>query len=644
MQKLFCLILFLSSMGIAHATVSDPQIYGALKSVSLMSLSPSGERIAYRTTDGNKDLVVVMDIKNNKFIGGINAEEVNPQKIHFVTEDKVIFVASQYKSLPGFIGKHHVSTAFVYDIENKKLRQLLVPGDRIYTGQTNLGTIVGISPDQKYAYMPAYVGENQDMPNFNLMKIKLTSKAKPTNYALGLNSVIDYFVDADGGLLARERYENDGGKHVIEARKNDEWVEIFSEKVPYRYKSFVGVTPDRKSLVMLTKSNKTRRTAYYTMSLSDGKISSPIFEHKNKGVESVITDINRVVAGVRFSGFKPSYSFFDKELDKKINNIVNSMPQYSFRITDYDDNWNNIIFYLEGEGLSGDYLLSSKGGFSRLAGARKHIAGSEVAQVIEYEYTARDGLKIPTLLTYPKSVKAQSGQPKLPAIMLPHGGPESYDRFGFDWLAQYFAKKGFLVIQPQFRGSSGFGADHTLAGYGEWGKKMQHDLTDAVLHLTQTGDIDPDKVCIVGASYGGYAALAGAAFTPEIYKCVISINGVSDLEEMMDTEEEQYSSNHWVVRYWNDVIADGPAGDKLLSDISPINHVEKINAPVLLIHGEHDTVVPYKQSYYMHDELDDADKQVTLVRLNDEDHYLSSDVTRKSALEAIEKFLKKHML
>lgn len=133
---------------------------------------------------------------------------------------------------------------------------------------------------------------------------------------------------------------------------------------------------------------------------------------------------------------------------------------------------------------------------------------------------------------------------------MPHGGPESYDEITFNWMAQYFASRGFLVVQPQFRGADGFGGDFILKGRGEWGRKMQHDLTDAVQTLIKLDYVDANKICIVGASYGGYAALAGATFTPKLYQCAVSINGVADVKQMLEDEEHDYGEDHWLLSYW----------------------------------------------------------------------------------------------
>jgi dipeptidyl aminopeptidase/acylaminoacyl peptidase len=210
-------------------------------------------------------------------------------------------------------------------------------------------------------------------------------------------------------------------------------------------------------------------------------------------------------------------------------------------------------------------------------------------------------------------------------------------------MAQYFASRGYLVFQPNFRGSDGFGAAFTKAGYGGWGGIMQQDITDGLETLNNTGMIDPDRVCIVGGSYGGYAALAGGAFTPEIYKCIGAIAPVSDLPRMLIDEKRDHGKDHWVVSYWEEAIAQGDANRDFLKERSPAYHAEQFQAPVLLIHGRDDLVVKINQSERMKKALERADKNVKLVRMKGEDHGLSSPGARLEALQALDAFIAEHI-
>ena len=172
---------------------------------------------------------------------------------------------------------------------------------------------------------------------------------------------------------------------------------------------------------------------------------------------------------------------------------------------------------------------------------------------------------------------------------------------------------------------------------------MQDDLTDALKVLTEAGMVDPNRVCIVGASYGGYAALAGATMTPELYRCAASINGVSDLGKMLKADRQEHGSNHWVVSYWKRSMGGDDFNYDKLDAISPSNHAEKVSAPLLLIHAEQDSVVPIEQSELMRDRLEKAEKPVTFVELKDENHYLMQGESRLKALEHLLSFLDEHL-
>jgi dipeptidyl aminopeptidase/acylaminoacyl peptidase len=233
-----------------------------------------------------------------------------------------------------------------------------------------------------------------------------------------------------------------------------------------------------------------------------------------------------------------------------------------------------------------------------------------------------------------------------PLVLLPHGGPAAQDVGGYDWLAHALASRGYAVLQPNFRGSGGFGKAWEEAGHGEWGiGVMQHDLTDGVAAVVAEGIADPERVCIAGGSYGGYAALAGAAFTPELYRCAAAIAGVADLRVMLSFERDMAGGLSSTVSYWREAMgvenADSPT--EHLNAASPAQHVDRVRAPVLLIHGRDDTVVPITQSRLMERALTQAGKSVRLVELEGEDHWLSGAKTRLETLRALDAFLAEHL-
>jgi dipeptidyl aminopeptidase/acylaminoacyl peptidase len=224
-------------------------------------------------------------------------------------------------------------------------------------------------------------------------------------------------------------------------------------------------------------------------------------------------------------------------------------------------------------------------------------------------------------------------------VIFPHGGPEARDQMRFDWWAQFMASRGYAVLQPNFRGSSGFGESFVRAGDGEWAGKVQFDVQDGVKKLIADGIADPKRICIVGASYGGYMALAGATFSPDLYACAVSYAGAADLDRLLYTGTTFESE---AVSIWKRRIGADVDSSKLASE-SPANFADRVKIPVLLIHSERDTTVPIKQSEIEERALQRAGKQVEFVRLPGDDHYLEFANTRIEMLKKVEAFLAAHI-
>jgi dipeptidyl aminopeptidase/acylaminoacyl peptidase len=636
---IFCTFAF-SAATHANPTLKD---YGTLPEIQLITISPSGNLVAFRKVNDESDRIIVLSLENNKPLRALDVSDINPDSIYFLNEEQLVLVASKITKVEGFKGKIDLSTAFLCEVKTGNVRQLLTPGDGIYRGQSGLGRIIGLSPDGTYAYMPAFVGEEHtEAPDYSLMKVNLKKKGSPSVYSKGTNATNDFFLDSNGNILAQESYDNHTNIHKVRVRQNDEWVDIFKEKIEITEKSFVGLTPDYKSLVLLETNADTGRTAYYTMSLADGTISPPIFGRDDADIEYVINNFKRIVLGVRYSGLHPSYQFFDAQLNERMKTIMANFPDQSVYLSDYTNNWKNIVVYVDGTTIPGEYYLFTEGKAPKfLAATRSKIKPEDVHPIGTVTYTARDNLKIPMLLTIPKD--KVGAMKNLPAVIMPHGGPAAHDTISFDWMAQALADNGYLVIQPQFRGSDGFGLQHELAGRGEWGKKMQDDLTDAVNFAVKKGLIDPKRICIVGASYGGYAALAGGAFTPDLYQCVVSIAGISDLKSMLRWDKSEHGRDSWIVTYMEKQFTNGENDTPAMAAVSPENFAANFKAPVLLVHGVEDKRVPFSQSEQMNKALKKAKKDVTFVELKGEDHFLSNGPTRFTALEETVKFVNAHI-
>ena len=250
-------------------------------------------------------------------------------------------------------------------------------------------------------------------------------------------------------------------------------------------------------------------------------------------------------------------------------------------------------------------------------------------------YTARDGLRIPAYLTLPPAGLYGQGR-NLPAVVLPHGGPIARDYQHFDQLAQFLASRGYAVLQPQFRGSAGFGRKFLEAGFREWGGKMQDDVTDGVKWMIAGGIADPSRICIVGWSYGGYAALMGAIRTPELYRCAIATAPVTDLPRVY--RELRWSSAPETARglYFGDDPDD-------LRPVSPVHNAAKVGVPVLLIHGALDAQAFVVHSRTMAEALREAGRPVEYIEIPEMDHSPTTTQEMVTILTAWEGFLARHI-
>jgi len=291
----------------------------------------------------------------------------------------------------------------------------------------------------------------------------------------------------------------------------------------------------------------------------------------------------------------------------------------------------SVVLFASPDG-PGAYFLYDRpsGAMKQLGFVNPAIQMAKLNPVRMVRYKARDGLDIEAVLTLPRTRAAQN----LPLIVLPHGGPFARDDMSWDWWTQFLAEKGYAVVQPNYRGSSGYGTAFAEKGEGEWGLKMQDDLIDAISHLAKQGIADPKRVCIAGASYGGYAAMRAAQSDASHYRCAISYAGVSDLKRLTKDNFRLLfgsKSKKWLRKQ-----------APVLSGVSPINSPERTAIPMLLVHGRKDTRVTIDQSRHFAAKLKGAGRDVIYIEQPHADHHFSRATDRLEFLRAMEAFLRRH--
>lgn len=287
----------------------------------------------------------------------------------------------------------------------------------------------------------------------------------------------------------------------------------------------------------------------------------------------------------------------------------------------------------------------------RLGNPRSSLDGKDLSNMQVVRYTARDGMELFGYLSRP--VDAQEGDTP-PLVVMPHGGPEARDAYGFDPIAQTLTAAGYQVFQPQFRGSSGLGIAFADAGRGEWGKAMQHDVDDGFDHLVALGLADPNRACLMGFSYGGYAAFAAATLTPEKYQCILAGAGVSDLKRMLRWERDdggeldfgrpRPGTESFSFKYFSEHIGDLEEDSEAIDAVSPINYVDRITKPMFIFHGDEDRIVPIEQSRVMMAAMDRAGKPYEWYEMKRAGHEYGSSASQSvETLNRVIDFLNRNL-
>ncbi len=610
-------------------------VYGQLPTIEGVEISPDGTKLAVILTNGEQRSLVVRQVGGG-ILAGINAGPTKLRGVTWVGEDHLLMVASQTADVMGLSGparEYYMATDF--NLKTKKQTPLL------RSQPSAMNVIIGppmprIIDNEPFVFLEGI----QFIDNQGVDMLYRVNLRTNVTRALDRGARIDtdgWLVDTQGEPVAQTLYDSKRGHWSLRMKLNNAWRTVDEADTPMGSYGIAGFGRDGKSVLVWRTDDKNKD--FLREYGGDKHVDLP----NDLDLSSLIHDPATLVllGGVTLKGDDLTYTFFDETSQKAWNAVIKAFKGDRVSLASWSKDRKHVVVLVNSSEAGQAYALVDLNTKRAvwLGDVYESLTPAAISPVRAIKYKAADGLEITGYLTLPKGRDPKN----LPLIVLPHGGPEGRDTPGFDWWSQALASRGYAVLQPNFRGSEGFGWDFVKAGFGEWGRKMQTDLSDGVRDLTKQGVVDPKRVCIVGASYGGYAALAGATLDRGVYRCAVSVAGPSDLRKMLlSVRDANNGETGPSQRYWLRFMGADGIRDPDLAAISPAQQAAKVDIPVLLIHGKDDTVVRYDQSQAMAAALKKAGKPVSFITLDGEDHWLSRGATRLRMLTETVAFVEKN--
>ncbi|VWX51871.1 S9 family peptidase [Novosphingobium sp. 9U] len=628
----------LAQVSVAHAAPPPLEAYGNLPAVEAMAISPSGDLATVSRIKGLRKLLVVGADGSIKTQSDLGDSKV--RGLEFPSDDTVLLHNSAASSL----GPEFTSTLYEF---SGVLIVHTSPGQKpslVFGNSRDVGDVVFGSYGLRHpggVLKGYYGGVELDIRGVGatfvhgrpfLYEVDLAhNSARKLARAAAEGHNRSWQVDENGQVAATLDIDHSSGRWNI-LNSGDRPIATGVDQTGDV--DIVSLGRDGSTLIYLLRDAEgTQR--YFEVPLAGGT-AKEIFT--DLGLARFLFDPanGRLLGYLNDDDGKQVPVLFDPAKQAAASKIYKVFAKFRTELIDWTPDFSQVLVRTSGNGDSGTFykvdvkaLKADAIGFERPL-----IEPEQVGPIARIAYKASDGLEMDGILTLPSGREARS----LPVILMPHGGPHARDEPDFDWWAQAYASRGYAVFQPNFRGSTGRDSAFRNASANQWGRKMQTDISDGLAELARRGIVDPKRACIVGASYGGYAALAGVTLQSGIYRCAVAVAPVADLEMLYNTEvrESGYSSMTWRS------LRKGLGDPKGYDAVSPRKHAANADAPVLLIHGKDDTVVPFQHSSAMAGALRAAGKPVELVVLRHEDHWLSISDTRLQMLTESLKFLQAH--
>ena len=602
-----------------------------------MQLSPDGHSLAFLTTLGlGKVGIALMHLDSGQVEALVSAKDENIKTFFWKGNDYIIY-GGDLKGAEQYAWRS-IAVAAPTEGEKRKAVPLSEAFEKSYASKANfISSLVSElrgDPERILAYGRKEIGQ-MEMCYFTVNVRNGFRQAIDTDE----NSFTDTGGVADnlGHLRIRETlYEQE---KIFEVRRQpgQRYVEFARFPAKSENWTFLAFGADNETAYLIDKANSDTG-ALRAYNVRTGEMSPPLFSSPDGEIDSLLLspDHSRL-DGVLYTTDKPHYHFFNPSRAKLQEQIDKTLPKTLNHVVSTSWDEKVLLINAHSDRDPGTYLLfdRTKGQMRVISKVMHQIKSEQMRPMEPITYAARDGLVIHGYLTRP----ANSEGKKVPLILNPHGGPYGpRDHWGFNPEVQYLASLGFAVLQVNYRGSGGYGTRFLHAGFHEWGGKMQDDLTDAVHWAIDQGIADPKRVVIYGASYGGYATLAGLVYTPELFCCGINYVGVTDLADQAAKLRTSASTG-------SNLFARESIGDDItvLKERSPVNYIDRLRVPLMNAYGYHDPRVDIEQWWELERRLKAAHKDYEITIEDNEGHGFRNEANRKAFYEKMAVFLKKHV-
>lgn len=641
--KLFLLLLgpvFLISatLNAASAEKIPVEAFGRQPEFAGIEISPDGTKFAALLEVEGRDVVVVYAIPKttNKPLTGVPMPEKAQARWVKWANNNVVLVSIRFP-------------AQRYGTPTTETRLLRLPldGSKVIT----LNKTKKRSKTETHRYQPQFQDQildiipndpdhillewNEEFDNIIPVYRVDVNTGRFARRQSGRRNVTNWITDRDGNIRAATKVD-EFDKSVIARLSGGSTLEAVWAGATLGSEKFhpvgFGADPD---IMLVLANNGSDRLGLWEFDLRTQNFGKLIFSHAKADIHGVLYDSDGttvIAASYALAGNKTHYVDGEYALIKK--EIKQAFPGQSTGITSVSRNRKKVIVSASGNSEPSLYYVydRDKRSIDPLAASYPELYGKQLSAMESTSYKARDGLTIPAFVSLPPG---QKGKKPIPFIVMPHGGPHARDKISFDFVTQFLTNRGYGVLQMNFRGSSGYGAKFEEAGDGQRGLAMQDDVTDGAKWLIDQGLTSPGNLCIVGWSYGGYAALMGAVKTPDLFNCAASMAGVSDTGKLK-RDQRGYIN----LRVRTSTLGSDSVSNK---EVSPLARVNEIKIPILLLHGEVDRVVRVSHSRDMASALKRAKKSYKYVELENGNHSLTSGINRTQFLKELESFLAEHL-